>query len=340
MTNSTFSGNSTSGFPVGLGGAIYNTDTGTLTITSSTFSANSADGEGGTILNEGRTTVTNSIVSGNHNAGIVNIGTLTVTDSTFSGNRGSSGGAIYSGVELTVTNSTFTANRANQGGAIYSGDSGPLTVTNSTFSGNSATAGGGAIYSNSNTVTVTNSIVANSPSGGNCLGTITDGGHNLEDRATCGFRAVNGSLSDTNPRLDPAELQNNGGPTQTVALCTGVGVPAGCTGASPAINAGDQAVCAAAPVNNRDQRDFVRPGTGHTNCSIGAYEADVSPPQACTGDCDGTGTVAVNDLITLASIALGNANVSACPHGIPSGTAVDISLIIQAVNNALSGCGG
>ena len=64
-----------------------------------------------------------------------------------------------------------------------------------------------------------------------------------------------------------------------MALCTAVGVPAGCTAASPAIDAGDQAVCAAAPVNNLDQRGFVRPGTGHTQCSIGAYEADATAPQ-------------------------------------------------------------
>ena len=124
-----------------------------------------------------------------------------------------------------------------------------------------------------------------------------------------------------------------------MALCTAVDVPAGCTAASPAIDAGDQAVCAAAPVNDLDQRGFVRPGSGHTDCSIGAYEADASGPETCTGDCSGTGSVAINDLITLVNIDLGNAQPSACPHGIPSGAEVDIALLVRAVNNALTGCG-
>ena len=47
---------------------------------------------------------------------------------------------------------------------------------------------------------------------------------------------------------------------------------------SAAINAGDNAVCAAAPVNGVDQRGFVRPGAGSTNCSIGAYESNAASP--------------------------------------------------------------
>jgi len=86
------------------------------------------------------------------------------------------------------------------------------------------------------------------------------------------------SFCNTNPVLDPTGLQNNGGPTQTIALCTGTGAPSGCTAASPAINAGDESVCAAPPVNNLDQRGLVRPGTGATNCSIGAFEANSAAP--------------------------------------------------------------
>ena len=63
-------------------------------------------------------------------------------------------------------------------------------------------------------------------------------------------------------------------------------------------------------------------------------------PRPCVGDCGGTQTVAVNDLVTLVNVALGNAPASACPYGVPSGAAVDIAMIIQAVNNALGGCGG
>ena len=45
----------------------------------------------------------------------------------------------------------------------------------------------------------------------------------------------------------------------------------------------------------------------------------------------------ISDLIALVNIALGILPASACPHGVPSGAAVDIALIVQAVNNALSG---
>ena len=159
------------------------------------------------------------------------------------------------------------------------------------------------------------------------------------------------------PQLDPAGLRDNGGPTQTVALCTAVGVPDGCSAVSPAIDAGDQAICSAAPVDDLDQRGFVRPGAGHTNCSIGAYEADVLAPEStptptetptptqtptieCIGDCDGNGQVMLDELVTLVSIALGNAPPAACPHGVPSGAAVGVAALVQAVHSALNGCGG
>ena len=59
----------------------------------------------------------------------------------------------------------------------------------------------------------------------------------------------------------------------------------------------------------------------------------------CVGDCDGGSAVTIDELITLVNIALGSAQPSACAHGVPDGAAVDIALIIQAVNNALNGCG-
>jgi hypothetical protein len=330
VTNCTFSGNSAGGNTVngGTGGGIFNND-GTLTVANSTFTGNSANGAGGGIDNES--------------------GTLTLTNSTFFGNsaggstvNGGTGGGIFnehSGT-LTVTNSTFSFNSANGAGGGIDNESATLTVTNCTFSGNSASPGGSIDNHGGGVVLLRNTIVADSTDGGNCSGHITDGGHNLDDGTTCVFSTAKGSLSNTNPRLDPAGLQSNGGRTQTVALCTDVGVPAGCTTASPAIDAGDQAVCAAAPVNNRDQRGFVRPGPGHTQCSIGAYEAGASAAVACVGDCDGTGSVTIDEIITLVNIALGTAEPSVCPNGVVSDTDVDVALIIQAVNAALGGCAG
>jgi len=60
----------------------------------------------------------------------------------------------------------------------------------------------------------------------------------------------------------------------------------------------------------------------------------------CVGDCGGTGSVSIGNLITLVNIALGSAPPTACPKGVPSGAQVTISLLIQAVNNALNGCTG
>ncbi|MGD0947272.1 MAG: right-handed parallel beta-helix repeat-containing protein [Candidatus Binatia bacterium] len=359
VTNSTFSGNSGSAIS-----ASSSSNPGTLTITNSTFSSNK-----GTAINSFGGTVTNSTFSGNGGAIFNSNGDpLTIADSTFSGNTAKGVGAISNGGTLTVTNSTFSGNTAtgsvNGIGAIS--NSGTLTVINSTFSGNTATSynGVGAIsnggtltvinstfsgnpgsgsYSssihNSGTLTLTNTIVANTTNGANCSGTITDGGHNLDDGATCGFTA-NGSLSNTNPLLDSGGLASNGGPTQTIALQTG----------SPAINAGDESVCSAPPVSNLDQRGYVRPGAGATSCSIGAYEDNAVPASpnptptpstsTCIGDCNGDGSVTVDEILTMVNIALGTAQTTACPDGVPSGDEVNISLILQAVNNALNGCGG
>jgi predicted aldo/keto reductase-like oxidoreductase len=66
---------------------------------------------------------------------------------------------------------------------------------------------------------------------------------------------------------------------------------------------------------------------------------------SCAGDCDGDGSVVINELIQLVNFALGTStDCSTCPHGIPADvtcpSGVAIPVIIQGVNHALSGCGG
>jgi hypothetical protein len=345
VINSTLSGNR--GFPSVLSaGGILNGNPGTITVANSAFIGNSG-GIGG---------------------GIASLwgGSVTVSNTTFTGNSSLFGGGIASDDgSLTVTNSTFTDNRAL--GATLSGTAGgignlrgSLTVINSTFTGNQGSGDftAGAIGVGINVTSpplVRNTILASNTPGDNCFGIVTDGGHNLDDGTSCGFSTANGSLSSTDPQLDPAGARDNGGPTQTVALCAAVGVPAGCSAASPAIDAGDQAVCATAPVNNLDQRGFVRPGAGHANCSIGAYEADAtdqeatptptvtptptSRPAACIGDCNANGTVAINELLLGVNIVLGHQPVDACLAFGNSPDMVDIAQLIKGVNNALKGCG-
>ena len=59
----------------------------------------------------------------------------------------------------------------------------------------------------------------------------------------------------------------------------------------------------------------------------------------CVGDCDGSGDVTVNEIITMVNVALGSAQLSACPPGDADGSGdITINEIIQAVNNALGMC--
>lgn len=159
--------------------------------------------------------------------------------------------------------------RRGAGGGIYN-RLGTARVTNSTFANNGA-ADGAAVYKFAGQLTLKNTILANSPSDGNCggIGPIFDLGHNLDSGGRCRFRLSRGSFSNLDPKLDPAGPANNGGATQTIAVQAG----------SPAINAGSPSACRAAAAKNLDQRGFVRPGTGSTTCTIGAYEFNSPGPR-------------------------------------------------------------
>jgi hypothetical protein len=293
VTNSRFSNNDShcDHYCDGGGGGIANL--GTLIVTNSRFSDNRATCDfyctGGGIANGGTLIVVGSIFSGNSaydGGGIGSVGTLTVSSSTFFDNDAAYGGGIYNNGTLTISGSTFSDNYAGGGGGIhtYSGHVnvsnstffdndaawgggisdlyGTVAVTNSTFCGNIGSAGqnGGAINAfllSGHTFTLKNTIVANSPEGVNCAGPITDGGGNLTypDTTCPGVNA--------DPLLGP--LHDNGGPTWTMALGEG----------SAAIDAADDTICAAPPVNNLDQRGFPRPWGVH--CDIGAVEQIQEP---------------------------------------------------------------
>jgi hypothetical protein len=132
----------------GSGGAIYNT--GTATITSSTFTDCSATSNGGAIYNTGTATITSSTFTGcsatNIGGAIFNTGYGTITSSTFTGcSATSNGGAIFNTGYGTITSSTFTGCSAtSNGGAIFSYEL--LTITTSTFTGCLARRNGGAIF--------------------------------------------------------------------------------------------------------------------------------------------------------------------------------------------------
>jgi len=266
----------------------------------------SFDGLG--VYSEGPTTISGSSISNNtatqslnsaaRGAGIYCTGDLTISNSTISGNaipgNGTAGALYFTGTTGTITNATITSNHADmdQGGIYVNNASSTLTISNSIISGN---------WSSQN------------PSK-NCYvgsGQIISGGHNIENLATCPFTAAGDQLN-TDPLI--TALADNGGPTQTRALQAG----------SPAIDAGDTAICAAAPVSGVDQRGFSRDAT----CDIGAYEevplSTLNITVAGTGsgtvtsspgkiDCQGaTGTcsdtIGANDTVTLtATPATGSA---------------------------------
>ena len=64
------------------------------------------------------------------------------------------------------------------------------------------------------------------------------------------------------------------------------------------------------------------------------------PAGSCVGDCDGDGAVGVHELVLGVSIALGVADLTACPAFDPEGEGqVTVALLIAAVGHALDGCG-
>jgi CSLREA domain-containing protein len=274
-----------------------------------------AGGDGGGIANAGtltleRTTVSQNITGAGGSGGMGDT-------SGGNGNQGGSGGGIFTGfpARLTATNSTLSGNFAGGGGAGgdasnspgaggMGGSGGGLAVAvqgaslvNATVadnargaggmggafigggppgSGGQAGAGGGIASPAGCAGTCTrleNSIVAVN-AGGNCSGAITDGlGNLVSDASTCP-----GTQAD--PKLGP--LQDNGGPTATMALRAG----------SPAMDLvpPDQG-CPAT-----DQRGVARPQG--SRCDAGAYE--VGPPvlagagAAAAGSSSATVSASVN----------------------------------------------
>jgi hypothetical protein len=59
----------------------------------------------------------------------------------------------------------------------------------------------------------------------------------------------------------------------------------------------------------------------------------------CVGDCDGSQSVAINELILCVNIALGSGQLTSCSACDLNGDGmVAINELIAAVNNALNGC--
>jgi hypothetical protein len=323
ITRCTLTGNSSSD-----GGGIYSSRTpsgnGSLTVSASTFSGNSTIGSGGgidvmgcaasitdctisgnTASNDGggieffynstssmfAATLTRCTVANNTSPGyggglsLPRKGLVTVSDSTIAGNAAAKGAGIYVvagnllwGATLALLNSTVAGNQsAGAGGGLYVyGSSSALTyvtLTDTLVAGNSATAGA---------PDVTGPVLATSAY--NIIG--NGAGSTGLINGTNGNQ-VGTTASPIDPRLGP--LQNNGGPTLTMALLPG----------SPAIDAGNNSNAQA-----YDQRGFAR--VVGSAIDIGAFEVQpgtqvthlgVSGPASAVAGTPFTVTVqALNDL--------------------------------------------
>jgi hypothetical protein len=201
---------------------------------------------------------------------------LTIENCTFFNNSGTLGAAVLAASgTVTITNSTFVDNVATGfGGAINNFNGATLLLTNDTFVGNQAL-GGGAVFTNIGTTDIKGSIFADS-TGGNCgtggSGVANDEGYNISDDDSCGFSGTSVNNSTT-LHLDPAGLQNNGGPTKTIALEEN----SEAVDFIPVANCTDQSLPTPQPLTT-DQRGFPRPDPGNPDfCDAGAFELQTTP---------------------------------------------------------------
>lgn len=185
IKNSIFENNKATGKSGGGGAIINNQLTNTLNINSSSFNSNSAN-DGGAIFNAGSLAVSNSTFTNNTaqrtGGAIANVSdtkqkvnaNLTVQNSNFYNNQSdAAGGAIYTDSTLTVKNSNFYNNRTNKtvsdenskgneessglgGGAIFS-LMGDLNIEEASFANNETNGNGGAVYSFVGTQSIKNS---------------------------------------------------------------------------------------------------------------------------------------------------------------------------------------
>lgn len=304
-------------FSLARGAGILNL--GDLTVTLSTvakntaladFGSDSAEAVGGGIFNEGsqltldRSTVSENAAIANPSSGDIALAQgggiatiepsqLTIERSTIAANlakaeNGRAGNVAHGGGLASfaedgngVRTSTVTANEAvaadaAEGGGIYA--YGPLTVDGSTLAGNGAAAGAN-LFGADSVQQVASTIVANPlGSGENCSGEILSAGFNLENGNSCNFTTAT-DLPPTDPMLDGAGLNNNGGSTETIALLAN----------SPALDHGLDSFH-----EGSDQRGLTRPVVlagiaeppGGDGSDVGAFEYQV-PTARITGSAIG-----------------------------------------------------
>ena len=253
VTLSTITGNSAT-----LGGGAFNTSGSNLSISQSEVTANEA-GSGGGIYNNQldgssvsmlRSTVADNSATSGSGGGLYTTGGATITLSTFAGNSaaGHGGGIDYFGTFLNLRLCTLSGNSADDGGGLYVASGSPF-IESVIIGGNTATTGDADVQ-----VALTAGV--------------SSGGYNLvgETNGATYFNQTGDMTGVPDPRLGP--LEDNGGPTRTMALLLG----------SAALDAGDPTACATYTEDQRYTgfpRAFDGDGDGATVCDIGAFESDL-----------------------------------------------------------------
>jgi len=323
-----------------VGGGIYSAG-GTMTVVNCVISGNHSDGGAGIWSQSGVLTVRNSTIDGNHaspsyfgGAIVANVGETTISNCTLSNNTAGSGGAIHNiDTALTLRNCTVVNNSATNGGGgginnYGTNGTATLTVSNSTVAGNSAAGGGGAVHNlgangGNAFVMLDNTVLQTGAAGANLVnvgdGTlITSQGYNLSSDNGGGFLTAAGDKINTNPQLGP--LQDNGGPTQTMALLPG----------SPALDQGKNFGV------TTDQRGLPRPtdlagvpnASGGDGSDIGAVEMQSVPAFVVTTIADhDDGTCSPDDCTLREAVNLANAGGGADTITFASGITGTIILV-------------
>ena len=252
------------------------------------FGSGGAGGKGGGICSLGQLNLTGCTLNGNFS------GSGGGNTAGGSGGLGGDGGGVYNAGTASVTSCTISANGAgHSGGGVFApaprdGNGGglcslgPITLTACTLGENSRGFGGGGppgqgggIFASS--ASLRNCLVAQSayPNFGlDVAGSFMSRGHNLIGLSEAGTGFTNGVNADlvgtTNtpvaPRLGP--LQDNGGPTFTLALLHG----------SPALDAGDDALLGPPYNLTTDQRGFARDAGAHVDIGAFEFQPIVVPP--------------------------------------------------------------
>ncbi|HEY4239987.1 MAG TPA: right-handed parallel beta-helix repeat-containing protein [Kofleriaceae bacterium] len=258
-------------------GGVVASESGTLTVTDTTFTGNTGE-IGGALGAQGPLIVTHCVFVGNGGYGVLYaVGDTSITDTIFDSNTGTAIVFPPAGRTLTIDRSLFTNNTDAHGIAAIQVQGGTANISNTTFSGNIGLQGGdvwtysdgvvislvnvtsvndGApaiLFDHSATVTMHNSIFAGT--GARCSGHAIDASsHDLLSDATCGL--VDPTDQQNVADLKLGALADNGGPTMTMIPLAG----------SPAIDAGDGTLA----VGTMDQRGLAR--VAFAAIDIGAVE--------------------------------------------------------------------